>query len=544
MRKVINKSPYAWGLCLIILVQCLCMVFWAGKKGGLYVDEFFTYENAHYAASSTPGRVKLLDAAPRNQWIELQDLRDLITVKTTESVLNDSPGQIIDHYINGYPYMVTLNMLLALTDGAFSIWIPIVFNVFLFALHQIVLYFLAKKLCNHEAGLLSVFLFGFSGMAISMTIYVRFYMFAILFTTLFTFLHVVLWENKNIGKSLALEILIVITLFFAYRDTTLAAIYGVGMMGAYALALLIKKRWIDFGVYVIPLAGGGLWYLYTRTSLIEAFFHPEKVKASGVGGAAMMSLLNNWDNLNGQTAIERSVDLLRAVGQYIFGKTILLIVWIILILTLVVLSHKKKSEDNRSRADRKWVYRAIIGSVCVYLIASVVLGYMGFIRYISLVYPEIVLIMILAVTYRRDEVGIEDIKIKKGILALEIGVVLAAAVFTAYIPRIEGLYPTDKAAIENVKDFSNIDSVILDFGGCVEDRVMYECAAFGNVGAKVNIADLDTLNNLQTDKDILVWQTCLVEIDTPQVLNEMGYGDVQLIAQTHESIIYKCRREE
>ncbi len=47
--KAIRKEQAA--VIVVIAIQLIFMVYWGTQKSGYYVDEFFTYDNAHYLSA-------------------------------------------------------------------------------------------------------------------------------------------------------------------------------------------------------------------------------------------------------------------------------------------------------------------------------------------------------------------------------------------------------------------------------------------------------------------------------------------------------------
>lgn len=102
-----------WGL---LLLQFLYMLYWGTQKSGYYVDEFFTYDNAHYISASTPEREKLYQAdyMEYGKWFDVEELKSKLTVKKEESLLQDSFQYNISTFLNQKPYMAILNYVEAI----------------------------------------------------------------------------------------------------------------------------------------------------------------------------------------------------------------------------------------------------------------------------------------------------------------------------------------------------------------------------------------------------------------------------------------------
>ena len=209
MGKAIKKEQIA--IIIVIAVQFIFMLYWGIQKSGYYVDEFFTFDNAHYISASTPARIKLYDAEflTYDKWHKISDLKSTLSVKREESLFSDSLGYNIKMWLTGQPYMVLLNYVQAIFfEGKLSKWSAVSMNILLFLLNQLLLYRLAVGIAKDKtAAALAVAIYGFSGMAASMTVYVRFYMLVTLWMTLYTYLHWIMWQEENIKKNLLWEFL-------------------------------------------------------------------------------------------------------------------------------------------------------------------------------------------------------------------------------------------------------------------------------------------------------------------------------------------------
>lgn len=248
----------------LLMLQCVYMIFWGTQKSGYYVDEFFTYDNAHYISESTPDRVKLYDAdyLEYDKWFEVSELKNTLTVQRDEALWKDSLAHNIEAFIKIKPYMALLNYVEALFfEGEMNWWSAISLNIVLFIFSQILLFLIAKKIYNNQhMPLLAVAMYGFSGMAASMVVYVRFYVYVTFLMTLFIYLHVIMWEGKVHWKNIVLEILSLPILYIAYRTSPVAGIFGIAIIVCFSLGLLLTKRWKQALYYILPIGLGGILY--------------------------------------------------------------------------------------------------------------------------------------------------------------------------------------------------------------------------------------------------------------------------------------------
>lgn len=131
--KTIKKEQMVF--IIIIMIQLISMVYWGTQKNGYYVDEFFTFDKAHYLSQSTPKRVKLYDAdfLTYDEWHDISELKSTLTVTRDESLLADPAGYNLKMLITKSPYMALLNYVQAVFfEGRLSKWSAISINILFF----------------------------------------------------------------------------------------------------------------------------------------------------------------------------------------------------------------------------------------------------------------------------------------------------------------------------------------------------------------------------------------------------------------------------
>lgn len=521
---------------IVIVIQLMVMIFWGVQKSGYYVDEFFTFDNAHYVSKSTPERVKLYDAdfLTYDEWHEIADLKSSLTVEREGSLLSDPAGYNVKMWVTGQPYMVLLNYVQAVFfEGKLSKWGAISINILLFLLNQIILYRLTLRLSKDRmAAVMAVALYGFSGMAASMTVYVRFYMMVTLWMALYTWLHTVMWQEEHIGKNLIMEFLSVLVLYQAYKDSPLAVIQGVGVTGAFLVGLLLRKRYKQAAAYGVPIIGGGMLYAVFMTDYIGYILWPEKYADQSVTNDATAGLLRNFLTLTPDTAVERAVELVHVICRYLFGHIWIFGAYLLLVtgvLLLCLFTRRDRTED------KDWGFFFLAICPCAfYCVVSVCLD-LRTIRYNSSIFPELAVCAAVFVMYFAKKAD------KKCLAAIVMGiVVLGAAAATAYIPRVENLYRDDKKATECIRAYHGIDSVVVDYR--FDDKVMYECLAFAGDDTKVMITAYENVDYDAWSDDVLLWLRTSEGQEMIEELAESGRYTVEEVGSTHESDVYFISR--
>lgn len=533
MKKKFDENQFKIVFVILLLLQILYMLYWGHVKSGFYVDEFFTYDNAHYMSASTPKRVKLYDAdyMEYNKWFDLSELKATLTVDKDNSLLNDGLAYNVKAFMKK-PYMALLNYVeTVFFEGELNKWSGISMNILFFVIGQLFLYLLTKKITGSEAAsMLAMAVFGFSGIAISMVAFVRFYMLVNMWMIIFLYLHSLMWTENNLRKNILYEVLAIIMLYLAFKNSPLAMIEGAAVIVIFSVALFVRKRKHQFLVYALPIFMGGILYVVLFTDYMQLILNTNNV-ASGSMGVATASLVNNFLSLTPANFVSRSITLINFINDYLFAHVFVLAVFAFFTCFAVLrkIVYKEKAGENKSFA-----YVILIGTAIAFFIASVCLK-LGEIRYNSFLYPVISVVIVAIAT--------DAIKTKRNRMLVIL--ILALAVcgeiyFTAVIPRVQNSYPEDRMAVEAVKENKGIDNLVVDYKA--DDRVMYECLVYGDDRTKVMFVRIDECDFQDAPDTMLVWQSVNWSAEIVGELENAGYTTIEQIAQTHESMVFLCRR--
>ncbi len=537
-KKSVGKRIGTFLFVLLLLIQCSYMVYWGTQKSGYYVDEFFTYDNAHYISESTQDRIKLYDAEflEYDKWIPVEELKGTLTVNFEESLWQDSLSYNISVFMNEVSYMAILNYVEAVFfDGELNWWSAISINMVCFVLNQIIIYMLVMKVCNRKsAALLSMALYGFCGMAVSMLVYVRMYMWITFLVTVFTYIHVLMWEETKIWKNLLYEVLSLPFLYIAFKNSPLPVIYGAALIGCFFIGLLVRRRWMQALYYGIPLLGGGAFYAVTQTEYVRIFMNPKKALESGELDIATSSLVQGLVELNGKEMLMRVENVAHMICRFLFGHALVVGILILAVLVMVAILFRKKCNLAKELWKEKIGFiLVLLGAVVFFLMASVLFD-LESIRYNSFVFPQIAVcisVLFASIAYR--------LKVEKVIIGVGIIMIVAEIYFTGSIPRIENLYQEDREAVNAIMQCEGIDSLVIDYQ--FDDKIMYECLAYADEDTNVMFSYFGKTDYSKLTDKLLVWQTVN---QSPEGLKEellsAGYRSVEQIAETHESRVFQC----
>ena len=523
---------------LLLAIQCGYMIYWGTQKSGYYVDEFFTFDNAHYISQSTPDRIKLYDAEflEYDKWMAVEELKGTLTVKADESLIQDSFAYNISVFLNRWPYMAILNYVEAIFfEGELSWWSAISINIVCFWLNQVFLYLLVMKLCNKKsAALLAMAFYGFSGMAVSMLVYVRMYMWMTLLITIFTYIHVLMWDEHKVWKNLLYEVLSLPFLYLAFKDSPLPVIYGAALIGCFFIGLLVRKRWKQALYYGIPLLGGGAIYAVTQTDYVQIFMNPKKALASGELEIATESLVRSFIALDREELVVRIENVGHMICRFLFGHAGVLGIFILTVLIMIVMLIWKKRNPIRGFGEERQGFVLVLGgAVILFLMASIAFN-LESIRYNSFIFPQIAVCATVFLVCLGHVLDMEKV-----LVGVSVAMIVGEIFFTASIPRIENMYLEDREGVNAITECKGIDSLVVDYH--FDDRVMYECLAYTDEDTNVMFTYFGETDYSKLGDELLVWQTVNQSPDElKEELISAGYKLVEPIGETHESRVFMC----
>lgn len=529
-----NQNIY---LVIILVVQVLLLIYWGNEKSNYYWDEYFSFDNAHYYSSSTPRRVKLDDSDlyKTDTWIAATDLKDTYIVTKDISILNDSPSYVIKKFLSYKPYMGILNIVeTVFFEGEMSKWSGISLNIVIFVIGQILLYCLVNEITKQkDIALLSVIAYGFSGMAISMVEFVRMYMWISTAVIIVTYIHFKMWIKDTWMRNLLLELLSVIIIYIAYLDSPLMILYAAGLIGLFCLALLSKKRYLQFLYYFVPLGVGGFLYLFFCTNYIQALFQQDKYLNAETTAVSIQALLLNMVNIDINEIGNRISYLWNLYGDYLFGSIMILSAWIVLIFILFIQVIRRYSvKELLVVSEEKQFLYIWEGAVIGFLVLSIYVG-STLTRYNSPVFSSVAsCFIIFSVLLGKKLKKEKQIKCIIGVF------LMVAMLLTNFVPKIENIYREDKEVIQRVASLP-YDSIVWNSGL----TVLSDCISWMDEEKRVYITNSDSINEMQLPSKFLFWSEAELEEEMIMNLEEQGKCEIEKIGKTYISNIYYCDRE-
>ena len=189
----------------ILLLQIAVRVFVGYRKEYFHMDEAYSYGLMNYDKIEITNNSNFYDT-----WHSKDYYKDYFEIEKNE-VLNFKP--VYENQKNDvHPPLFYLLLRIAslFTVGNFSKWSGLILNMIIYAFSSIFIFLIAKKLFkNNKKALLTLLFTGLCLGALDMSAYIRMYELANLFVLISTYIHMNLYEKKELEFKDLITVLIV-----------------------------------------------------------------------------------------------------------------------------------------------------------------------------------------------------------------------------------------------------------------------------------------------------------------------------------------------
>lgn len=191
---------------LVLVMQIANVIYWGMKKQGYHIDEIMTYHIANGFSSS--GFLVAEQDDYKNVWHEqpLNYLMNALTVQENERFDFRGVSEITGRDVHPPAFYDAVHAVSSFMPDCFSKWTGIGPNILYFAVSQLGLFWLFSVLTGAwYLGLMVMGIYGFSPIAVSMTIFIRMYAMMIMWVVLSLCCHVGVMEKTGEKKWLLLS---------------------------------------------------------------------------------------------------------------------------------------------------------------------------------------------------------------------------------------------------------------------------------------------------------------------------------------------------
>ncbi|GHU86804.1 hypothetical protein AGMMS49941_09310 [Deferribacterales bacterium] len=246
----------------IVATQLLVIGYYASQKKDFTWDEVMTY----YHANNNEDDV--FDYSSSSDWRPHRYIFEAMTAQPNEGLahFNDLRTRYSPH---SPLYFMQLHLVSLLFHDKFSIWLGAGLNMCWYIALSILIYALSKRFLAGKLALLPTILWGFSGTAISMVMYIRSYVVVTFFFTLLVYIALALLEKPHLTKRF--YALLALVLFVGFDASNYFAVWLIGT-AIVPLAILLYQRQLGYVIKLgLAFAVGGLTYYNFNPRILKAF---------------------------------------------------------------------------------------------------------------------------------------------------------------------------------------------------------------------------------------------------------------------------------
>ena len=359
---------------LIVAGQMLLAFFWMTERTGYHLDELYSFGHAQAYFSPDPSDKEYIHNSSvwkYETWTENREMKERLEVSEEESAFSRPLPKVVKKLLKGRNYYGILNILLsAFTRGKISPYPGTVFNMVFLFFTQILLYRITGEITgNAKIALLAVLMYGFSTMALNMTLYIRFYTFSIFLIMAATRLHQIMWRTGNLWQCEALIAAAMALFYFAIRNSALTLVFVGALVFCYMLGLLGKKQYRKAACYLVTVVPAGLAYLLRKTYYLDILLNPADYTEDFW---PLRDMVSSVLTINGKTFLLVLRTFLKWFAETLFGSKYCLFSFsgmLLLLLCARVLRGKKAGKPLPPEQREKFGFVLVIfGTVGIYLL--------------------------------------------------------------------------------------------------------------------------------------------------------------------------------
>lgn len=384
--SVLKKYGGILILTLVLLIQIISLVYVGTQKGGLHIDEHYSYILSNsYDADRVVNATELW-----NTWLDGDSFGELLSVEDGEqfayhTVYNNNAK-------DAHPplFYFLLHTLCSFFPGVFSMWIGIIMNIILIVLTQIVLYKLSYEITGSSLwSVVPVVLYGSMKAFTDTTVFIRMYALMTLFTVLLLWQHYRLLTKGTTYKPIIWCGILTFLGTFTHYYFAISAFF---LAIVACIFLLVRKNWRAFFIYAGSMLSGVLTVFAVYPAGISQILGSETNNVGNEVSSHMFDF-SEWSAAISSMAKQMRDRMFIEPTKWYSVVTVLILITALVLVILRIAKKETATSDNNRKS---------ILLVCAILALIVVLslvtishtsGSFLYIRYLYNLYPMVALLL-------------------------------------------------------------------------------------------------------------------------------------------------------
>lgn len=522
-------------LAVIVALQCGAMFYWAFRKSGFFIDEYYTFEYVQNINDHKDHIEYLIDSPmwKAEEWLSVGELKTRFTIEEGESVLDLPFFKSVKKLFFDRNYMWIINVLeTCFGSGNPPKWICICFNVVVWILFQFLLfYFMSSSLdLDRRTSLLAVTMWGFCPLVMGFAVFCRFYSWTLLLFLTVLVLHKIMWDSASHKKNLLAEALAFLLLFLAFKNSELIFVLGGALVFFFTVGLITRKRYAQSLYYCVPVTAIGLYYVWKETVLFKVLFNLISYSLNGSGPDAEHASFiveSSWmDKLNAM------IQSAKAFGDHVSGSPYLLLIEVVLMTALFYSPGRSISRRFDS------FFLVLAGTMIVFWLFCGIGGFV-YLRYHSFFY----LLVVILIWSLFDKLARNN-RAHKLVYGLACILVLVGVLFSIHRRKVDYVYEKIKPSLELVSDYRGLDAVV-HYNPLVNSNAYYSVSILSEQSSVFPICEFPSNGVLPELPDMFLYWASRGSSshDVLELIMGRGYS-VDLLCDSSIMLVYLCGKDD
>ena len=529
--------------CLLV-AQLAVMALWAAQRSNYYIDELFSFGYAYsYTFDKKDiGYIDESEAWQYERWIDNATLKRQMVVTQAESLIGLPPLEGLRRLLTRRNYFGLLNLVMyAFSPGRLNAAPGIVLNAVMFILVQLVLFRIVRELTGSFAtSALAILMYGFSAIAVSMVLYVRFYTLVTLLLLLALRLHQIMWREERLPRCALMTLLSMALILLALKDSELVIIVGCALVAAYATGTLLSRQYRKAGLYIATVFPIGIYYVVRKTKFVKIALNLREYAAGAKSAEMLMAdKLLNVSPARVAKFISRYIDWVR---DSVFGSPFALygLAGIVLLL-LAIRLRRERRPTARSGAGRRAGFVWVIAAVCAVYGVFALLAALNSKRYFMFIAPMLVVLFWKMIHELSGDTAFRGEVLAVCLVLTVVGILCQQCLRPG---DIDYVYAQDRPVIRAVRDSGIEDAIVIYTDAYDSSHSTYECMNLLPETARLYPVNT-TRHHIDTSAcpdEVLVWARRGKRYkDYIADLTDAGYALTRL-GRTHASTVYIAKK--
>lgn len=432
-----KKRIWRWLFLLVWCVQMCTAVYFCCQKQGFHEDEYYSY----YSTSRTNGFW-----VEDQKWMEHDEYFNEYVVLEGQGFQYGLVKLVQSWDVHPPVYYWILHTVCSLFPGQFSKWFGLSINLAAFGICLFLLWYLTGQVTkgSDKMSFLVCSFYGFTPAVMSSVVFIRMYMLLTVFVLLCAILHMKAIEDyQHSGRKLSVKKFLL----------PLAAVTYLGFLTQYYYFIFLFFMAAGFCIYLFWMdrnLWNGIRYGITMllTFGLAYVTYPACLGQMFRGQRGAQATENFFDLSN---TVERLQFFWNLLDEYVFGRTLPILLLLIVILAVWVMYKGKRKHNGKENISYWLLFFAAAGYFLVVSKTGLLLGSTS-VRYQTPIYAMVILLVFEALRQLGRAGGIWE---KKEHSRHDVWIVIAAAAI-GFVVNFGGLcsngvvflYPEDRKQVE------------------------------------------------------------------------------------------------